>query len=54
MESLIVTVEHLHSYHEKMQDLGQPIPERDSLELDTGILTPEQSTKQIITHYNLI
>ena len=49
----IITVEHLRSYHEKMQDLGQPIPKRDSLELDTGLLTPEQSTQKIIQHYNL-
>ncbi len=47
------TVEELRAYLQKLNDLDQPIRGRDSLELDTG-LTPIESAKAVISHYNLV
>lgn len=47
------TVEELHSYFEKVTDTGYSLPGRQSLELDTGVLSPEEAANAVISHYRL-
>lgn len=47
------SVEELNSYFEKVTDTGHPIPGRQSLELDTGRLTPAEAAEAVIAHYGL-
>ena len=47
------TVEALRDYLEKVTDTGHPIPGRQSLELDTGVLSPEAAANAVIAHYGL-
>lgn len=47
------TVEELRSYLEKVTDTGHLIPGRQSLELDTGVLSPEAAANAVISHYQL-
>lgn len=47
------TVEELQSYFEKVTDTGHPIPDRPSLELDTGALSSEEAAEAVIAHYEL-
>jgi len=49
----IVSIEHLRSYHEKLQDLNQRIEGRPSLEVDTSKYSPSETAKKIIEHYTL-
>lgn len=47
------TVEALRNYFEKVTDTGHLIPGRQSLELDTGVLSPEEAAGAVITYYEL-
>lgn len=49
----IVTVEHLQSYHEKIQDLDQTIADRTSFEVDTSKNSPSKAANKIIEYYQL-
>ena len=48
------TVESLRNYHEKLSDLDQLIPDRFSLEVDTGKLSPQAASEAIVSHYKLV
>ena len=48
------TVEELRTYVQKLNDLNQLTLGRDSLELDTGKLTPTESAKAIVSRYSLV
>ena len=47
------TVSALRDYHRKLPDLNQSIPNRKSLELDTGQLSPVDSARAIDAFYAL-
>ena len=47
------TVSALRDYHRKVPDLNQNIPNRKSLELDTGQLSPVDSARAIDAFYDL-
>jgi len=49
----IVTVEHLRSYWDKIQDLNQLVDGRTSLEIDTSKHNPGETAQKIIEHYQL-
>jgi hypothetical protein len=47
------TVQELHSYMEKVTDLDQPVAGHQSLEINTGKLSPSEAANSIISHYEL-
>ena len=47
------TVEALRNYLERVTDTGHLIPGRQSLELGTGALSPEEAARAVIAHYEL-
>jgi chloramphenicol 3-O-phosphotransferase len=49
----MATVEELHRYFEKVTDVDHPIPGRQSLELDTAVLGPEEAARAVVAHYQL-
>lgn len=50
---LMSSVEQLRSYLENNPDILQPISERSSLEIDTGLHTTQQVVNKIMSHYDL-
>lgn len=47
------TVDTLHNVLEKY-DLSSPVPQRESLIIDTTNISSEKTAKQIVKHYNLL